>query len=143
MRRRNRGWSVEHEYAAWRKLVLFRAHQARYTPLTTLRPLAARFGCTLWLHALAARLGCTPQRFLLRAYQALYEQHKEATRSWLHMHYRLLLLLSSLATVLGIVALAIFPNGDVSRVGSDGEDIFDSAKVGPLPLLLHGCTVQL
>ena len=108
-----------------------------------LRPLAARFGCTLWLHALAARLGCTPQRFLLRAYQALYEQHKEATRSWLHMHYRLLLLLSSLATVLGIVALAIFPNGDVSRVGSDGEDIFDSAKVGPLPLLLHGCTVQL
>ena len=85
---------------------------------------------------MAARLGCTPQRFLLRAYQALYEQHKEATRSWLHMHYRLLLLLSSLATVLGIVALAIFPNGDVGRVGSDGEDLFDSAKVGPLPLLL-------
>jgi hypothetical protein len=72
----------------------------------------------------------------LCACQALYEQHKEATRSWLHMHYRLLLLLSSLATVLGIVALAIFPNGDVGRVGSDGEDIFDSAKVGPLPLLL-------
>ena len=69
MRRRNRGWSVEHEYAAWRKLVLLRAHQA------------------------------------------LYEQHKEATRSWLHMHYRLLLLLSCLATVLGVVALAIFPNG--------------------------------
>ena len=70
----------------------------------------------------------------MRAYQALYEQHKEATRSWLHMHYRLLLLLSSLATVLGIVALAIFPNGDIGRVGSDGEDIFDSGKVGPLPL---------
>ena len=50
------------------------------------------------------------------------------------MHYRLLLLLSSLATVLGIVALAIFPNGDIGRVGSDGEDIFDSGKVGPLPL---------
>jgi len=27
------------------------------------------------------------------------------------MHYRLLLLLSCLATVLGVVALAIFPNG--------------------------------
>jgi len=146
VRRRNRGWSVEHEYAAWRKLVLFRAHQARHMPLTTRRPLAcapwlrtpdARLGCTAlaappWLH----RLGCAPQCFLLCACQALYEQHKEATRSWLHMHYRLLLLLSSLATVLGIVALAIFPNGDVGRVGSDGEDIFDSAKVGPLPLLL-------
>ena len=79
----------------------------------------------------------------MRAYQALYEQHKEATRSWLHMHYRLLLLLSSLATVLGIVALAIFPNGDIGRVGSDGEDIFDSGKVGPLLLLLPWLTLAL
>ena len=30
VRRRNRGWSVELEYAAWRKLVLLRAHQALY-----------------------------------------------------------------------------------------------------------------
>ena len=59
------------------------------------------------------------------------------------MHYRLLLLLSSLATVLGIVALAIFPNGDIGRVGSDGEGIFDSGKVDPLRLLLPWLTLAL
>ena len=45
----------------------------------------------------------------------------------------MLLALSSLATVLGVVALAMFPNADVTRVGTDDEDVFDSAKVGGLP----------
>ena len=52
------------------------------------------------------------------------------------LHYRLLLALSSLATVLGIVALAMFPNGDIVRAGTAGEDIFDSAKVPGLTMAI-------
>jgi hypothetical protein len=70
--------------------------------------------------------------FGFTAHQALFEQHREATKGWVWVYNRLILLLSAVATVLGVVALSVFPNADPDKVGSDDETIFDSAAVGSL-----------
>ena len=66
--------------------------------------------------------------FGFTAHQALFEQHREATKGWVWVYNRLILLLSAVATVLGVVALSVFPNADPDKVGSDDETIFETSS---------------